>query len=913
MAHALRYYKNIILEDGKRIRIEFHEKGGTAEAMELGDVIQTLCLDIQGGGDIDEPIVKTMLNFTLVDAPDHPDAKTKKCGSWEEFYSPDATHWKVLLLCKYSGETSYTQFWGGYITPDSYREPLTYRGGVSFIARDNIGHLQDFPFDAPGNADGMISLYELLTSAWEKIESPMELVAKVDGKAEWLKCEGSNALYTYMNVSAFEGKTWLDAVTEALYGYGLVMRYVGDNLVWVYPLRNLPVFPFGGNGLDVVFQAGAERELSPAVRRIEETVDYQLRETLPQPLVNNKKDFNGEVETLDFTMDSLSYSVNYWTLYKSAKGAGWINGDSLPAYFNPLGYALATNVDEKDLQYMWFASAYYRDVADDGRAIEYSRIVEASSLNIEVQLGWTHTLENNVLTRTKYNALLFGCSITYVVSIEQNGITNYLDSSGEWKAQKKLITATNNKDILSIEVPQGDFTGEVILSFKIVDIRGAWGAMYVPIYSVTYTTTNAPLLSVNRINTNYNEHNNVILSRSPKIAPAMDKTFMQGVINNGIFSRNGNRYYPAKLWSWNADGTGAQQMAVYNHLQLLCYHAKPNNILSGTILNADVTNHAMVYRWKGTEHLLVSGTLNLISGYIENAVLREFTRYEDMWGDITDTADLPQVEGASTNNVDSGTQSAQAATYSNTTEINIGGGGTIILDEFMSDNSTNGVQNKVIKAYVDSQNESQTTSIKTFVNEENTKQTTSIRSYIDTKDGEIGASVSALVDKLAKMWQLSADETQIIATKDVIIKKNAVVYGDMASGGEGQHTPSEGLDLEELKDFLDENEYITLTDLNAQNYATKTYVTNITNTKADKEDVQALQKGKADKTEIPTKVSQLTNDSGFITQNSLTTIINALNTLTAWYNAISPYVVIENGKVRIKTDLLVDGSAASKE
>ena len=85
MAHALRYYKEITHADGKVIRIEFHEKDGTAPAMELGNVIQSLNLEIQGGDDVDAPIVKTQINFTLIDAPDHQDHKTKKCGAWEEF------------------------------------------------------------------------------------------------------------------------------------------------------------------------------------------------------------------------------------------------------------------------------------------------------------------------------------------------------------------------------------------------------------------------------------------------------------------------------------------------------------------------------------------------------------------------------------------------------------------------------------------------------------------------------------------------------------------------------------------------------------------------------------------------------------------------------------------------------------
>ena len=103
MAHALRYYKELTHADGKVIRIEFYEKDTIATSVELGNVIQSLNLEIQGGGDVDEPIVKTQLNFTLVDAPDHKDSKTKKCGSWQEFYSPDATHWMVRVSVREKG------------------------------------------------------------------------------------------------------------------------------------------------------------------------------------------------------------------------------------------------------------------------------------------------------------------------------------------------------------------------------------------------------------------------------------------------------------------------------------------------------------------------------------------------------------------------------------------------------------------------------------------------------------------------------------------------------------------------------------------------------------------------------------------------------------------------------------------
>ena len=797
MAHALRYYKNLTLDNGRRIRIEFHEKDGTANAMELGDVIQSLNLEIPGGGDVDQPIVKTMLNFTFIDAPDHADHKTKKCGAWEEFYSPDATHWKVLLLYKNEGETSYTQFWGGYITPDSFHESLTYRAGISFIARDNIGHLQDFPFDAEGNADGMITLYDLLMSAWAKIESPMELEAKTDGDVEWLRCDGTNALFTYMNVSAFEGKNWLEVVEEVLYGYGLVMRYVGENYVYVYPLRNLAVFPYPGSGVDVIFESGAERELSPAVRRIEESVDYEIEEALSQPLVNNKIDFSGEINEYEFTLDNNPYVIYYWSLNNTKEGSGWINNSSLPSYFNPLAYALADNVDTNDLQYMWIADTISRDSLLDGRAIEYSRYIEASSIKVDIQFGNMYRLVDGVLTKAQYNYPKHRAY--YLVSITQNGITRYLDSNGEWAVEKGTLNQEISEGLLSFDIPQGDYIGEVLLSVKVISLSSQ-GAMYYPIYSFTYAPTNTPLLTKNNINTNYNNSNNVVLSRSPKIAPAMNTTFMQGVIKNGIFVQQGTRYYPAPLWSWNANGDGAQQMAVYNHLQLLCFHAKPNNILSGTILNADVTNIGKVYRWNGTEHLLVSGTLNLITGFIENATLREFTRYENMWGELTDTADLPEVEGNSTNNLEGGARtSGNTATYSNTTEVNIGGGGNIVLDAFMSDSSTNGVQNKVVKAYIDS-------NVNTLEgNVEKRALQSDFANLSKTVQSNSGTLSGVVMDlSTIEQWKNLLASVLVVKDGNLYCLSNLIVEGDTSSGGDGEDNPSGGITDADLEGYAKE-------------------------------------------------------------------------------------------------------------
>jgi hypothetical protein len=109
----------------------------------------------------------------------------------------------------------------------------------------------------------------------------------------------------------------------------------------------------------------------------------------------------------------------------------------------------------------------------------------------------------------------------------------------------------------------------------------------------------------------------------------MDVVALPLMVENAFF-RKLNGFLPAKAWKWKDDTKNKpQQMAVYNHLQMLCYFLRPNNVLEGTIVNADVTRPACIWKWKDAEHILVGGTYDLLSGYIEGAILRQFARYEE--------------------------------------------------------------------------------------------------------------------------------------------------------------------------------------------------------------------------------------------------------------------------------------------
>lgn len=861
MAHTLRYYKEITHADGKVIRVEFHEKDGTAAAMELGDVIQSLNLDLQDDGDIDAPIAKTMLNFTFIDAPDHAEAKTKKCGAWEEFYSPDATHWKVLLFEVVGGEKM--PIWGGYITPDSFREVLTYRAGVSFIARDNIGHMQDFPFDAKGNDDGMITLMGVLTSAWAKIESPMRLNFTSSG-ADWLRCEDTLALDTYMNVSAFEDKNWYEVFEEVLYSYGLVLRFTGNAEVSVFPLRYLPFY--GGETTTIVnpvFQTGAERELSPAVKRIEESVEYELDE-ISQPLVQSS-DFSGELINTAWN----AYTAPVWALINKNEGKGWSNIDkNKTRYFNARGYqiidipsTISTEIAKEEIyDAMWLLCS-----AKEARA-EYSRYIIPNGFITKLKFGKAIYLLGNINSGYSIDPVDdLPIRISYVVTLQHGGITNYLDNEGKWVLNYTELEANDSNGIseLVVNIPSFAAEDKVLFSLYITDISTSNSGLnieYIQVSSLTFSAfENIPICKKNIVNTNFSETNNIILSRNPKIAPALNNSVFPGIIKNGIFRKHGSVYYPAKLWSWN--GSGAQQMAVYNHLQLLCYHSKPNNIITGTILNADVANHAKLYRWGGVEHLLISGTLDMLTGYIENATLREFVRYEDMWGDLTDTADFPEVEGSSKTTADSGS-SSQTTTYSNTTNVTIGGegGGTIVLDTFMSDSSTNGVQNRIIKAYVDS-------SIANLIN---------------------GAPTT--LDTLKEIADAFAESQDVVEALESAI-------GDKANKND-VFTKEQTYDREHIDgEFEDVDNALAVRALKSEVYTKEQIDGKLTGITTD---IDNLESSKASNTKVNAIDERLKIEEG------------VTNTYAAWWKDLMTYVKVVDGNVVIDTNLLVEGESATR-
>lgn len=678
MAYTLKYYKEIE-RGGKRYRLEIYKKNGTGSAMEIGNVLQGLSLEIQGQqDDIDAPIVKTSLSMTFVDAYDLENGK--KNGLWEEFYTPDALSWKVNLL-EFDGEGAWDLQWSGFVTPDSFSENLTYRGSVNIVARDNIGYMQDFPFDIEADDDGMISLRDIVTTAFQRASVEMSVVFD-DG---WMTTEnGTSALDTLMNISAFEGKNWYDVLNDALYAYGAVLRYAGWAEFYVMPLRRLPYMGF--SSYDSIprtipqFITGATREMVPAVKRIEESVDYELADSVPfDKLSNFSLPFTYPCKVDAVTTKGKVMLTNTSTAPVTAhmnKTEGWYNVATTTLFFNASTYAVDYNIDYNKLTDEVKYGQYIACNNTDNRVVTYRKNVICSDFGIKIQMGKPIGIHQSGTYEGKlglaHSARLR--KLTYAVTIQQNGIQYYYWGNGNWETSYKELTQEfdflSETTEISIDVQIGDLSGAALLSFGIVKMEYvnvgkdessansySYKGLYANLQDIAFVIAgNKALCRKNNINLNYKQENNVILSRDPKLAPALDSVLFPQYIRNGIFEKVGDSIAPTR--TWKITSSLSSQMSVGIQMALIAYYAKPNNLITGEIVNSGL-RYDQLYKWNGVDHMLVSGTFNYLNGRIEGAVLREFALFDTIWNGASGSL-MPDIEQGSSTNKDSGASGGSA-------------------------------------------------------------------------------------------------------------------------------------------------------------------------------------------------------------------------------------------------------------
>ena len=651
--YALRYYKTYDL-NGHYVRLEIHKKYAAVEyapkALQIGRVLQGLSLDVQGEqDDIISPIVKTSLSMTFADAPGL--EENRKTGDWEEFYTPDSTAFKVLLFM------DGVKYWSGYVTPDSFEEDLEYRGSVTIVARDNIGHLQDFTFDASGNADAMISAREIIEEAWQKVDCLLDLTFASGEGVVWPTCEGYALLDCVMNVEAFKEKNWFEALQAVLDSFGLALRYVGNNKAMIMPLRAVPCLDKENLSLvevkDILLQASGHRSLMAAAKTIKDVAKYDIEREYVTPNVT-KKDFEGILAYMTYRCviegDNFSRSEHDAPVYPiPAKATGWRDTEANKTLnFNvhnfDLGYFLSRKEDEASVKgdtIMYLAANNVEE-----RYAEYRQRILCKPFAIKMQFGVPIGLDNQNRIET-FSSYLRLRKIIYQVIIENDEIGVKYWNRGTWENSATDITvnydtAANITEFTTDSIDFNDIeTESVMLTFRIKKIEyyavGYLGTPDKGIYArilkmVIEVPEDVPIMDEFTLNSVYDESHNFLINRQCDIVASSQSFVTPKVIVNGIFLPTPG-YRSAWSWQWPDKEVTSLQALIAQ--QILMYYSQPNSVITGTLLaiaqKGEVLDFNNLWQWRNKKLALISGQLDLTSGFIESAKLREYIEWSNLW------------------------------------------------------------------------------------------------------------------------------------------------------------------------------------------------------------------------------------------------------------------------------------------
>lgn len=650
--YALRYYKDYGVQDSI-VKLEIYKKYPAPEfapaPKEIGGVLTSARLVMQGDqDDVTVPIIKTSLELSLVDAPDT--EYGRMTGPWEEFYTPDSTEFFIKVLVDDVVE------WTGYVTPDSYEEDITAFGIVTITARDNIGHLQDFLFEENGNADGMISVQDLFTKAWQLIEARQNLVIADEPDVIWPECYGYRPYELMLNVEAFKDKNWYEVIESVLDSLGLALRYVGHNEFRIYPLRSLPLLDKSSfnfvESQPILFQAAGHRSLQRACKEIVDDGKYDVNKS-PACKTVRSSDFLGVQLTYRCkiegdTWSRLEHDAPIWPIRNADYGKGWLDAANDKTLFfdqnqYSIGYFLAR--EESVDAVMGDTVMYIAANNVDDREIAFSKLILCRDLSIRMKFGRPLGLSNSQNLECNRNANLH--KITYGVTFEDATGVYHWDGS-EWKLQNSSIKLVRGFDYTQ---PAYEFVADIklgmlekqsgLLTFYIYKIEYrlvgpvsvANIGIYARIVEFAYSILDNDSYSETfKAVVNYDKNSNNLISRQSEFLAPLNTFFSPKVVVNGIYVPE-EGYPPARPWNWPGEDVKTE-LQVLVAQQILLYNSKPNNLLTGTLVSDEkMLRLPGIWTYNDKNHILISGSLDLLTGYLEDVKLREYLRWPELYPD----------------------------------------------------------------------------------------------------------------------------------------------------------------------------------------------------------------------------------------------------------------------------------------
>lgn len=688
--YGTKYYWQTTNQADDQVQLEILERDYVGGVKEMCDVVGcSLNLDGVSAG-LESPVTKTTLTFSVADTYDIPDTAAQKHGNWQEFFTPDATKYLVRLYVTDRNTNEYQLRWSGYVTPDSYQEELDYRGIVTITCRDHIGHMSDFEFDLPGDQYGLVSIYDILDAAAEKVCMPMWLGLNVDtdGDARGIYAGAKRLDEAMINISILKDRSYGEILEDICDSFGYYLRYIDRNTVCFGFLRNINLFQSVTEGdiptCDVIFQVGGIRMYDPAYKRLTDTIKYEFNSELAQDHLRGLN-FTGQsqgVATSCRYRNALAWQTftffdnmaPYDTVVNSdvtgwfGSAPGWLNSQKR-IFTDEARFAL----DGDPSKYAFLLTGYNNTGNTD---VEYRLKITVPRGALRISFapgGYLAHKNDNVIELSHYSRtavvdpdthlMPWGVSSARViVRYEVEGVSYWWDyENNDWSDNEVLFNLysddyTNMNDLeipfgrAGSEVPSG---GRLFLGIHDIFLRTSlvlnWevttnllssnnAGIYCAIKGVSLVTaSDMRKLSDDTVTTINDDAYNVKLNRTPAFAALSVEVPYNAPFNypNGLFyyPNEGDRPVPWPYVNGFSGDVYTQPLALpaLVHRQLLMFHHVPMEILEGDVIVDGQARFDQLYSFHGLEHIIAGGVLDLCTGRFQGLSLRTFVRYNDLW------------------------------------------------------------------------------------------------------------------------------------------------------------------------------------------------------------------------------------------------------------------------------------------
>lgn len=660
MAYGLWLYKEIVNDTGKKTRLEIEKRDYTGQSYEITALSGDIVLSIDAGSATD-PIVKSNLSFSIIDTAQ---------VTYSDFFTPDATLYKVKMY-DVSGQTQ-TIRWTGYITPDSFGEPLTYRGQINLTARDNLGYLNDLEFDYNNaTSESYASIKNIVNAAIAKIGG-MSVVCNVAKKAT------TQAGGTYDNiedaiVSTYNmlGDTWGNVVSELLRGIGCQLRYIDGNTFAVYDIEVLSnSATFTAQQVRFLEQSGY-REIQPAWKNAVFNQDYGL---LTKFNFKYPSSFSGDIQRVygsgvsaqTFLMHGVTdeWTVHnnnvQWGLYSPADGI--TNGDTNALYVPFL------DMDDEDRPDIYVEKGIELNKTEVPVTISFAvtPVRFKGVRNISSVWKGLDRGQTSYLTGTEYNTVLFN-----VVFYGDNGSVYYMRNAWEeWGALEDddkmmsvgFIYDLRNQEDVKAEISCRSFPTSGRLAIRFYPPKGKYNVLINRVQTdivcdFNLCTKIRDIALVIEINDTEDERG--IITRSGSNAAKSGRS-RQGNINaahnitggedyiygqtpkqtygityykGGIY-KNNTAHTPYSHFKRNSGASEVDNLLDLIGRETIQYHKKSWDILSGTVQVVDRTSVMRfgTFMYGGKRYLPISAALNLLANQMSVTSMLEIENYVEEAG-----------------------------------------------------------------------------------------------------------------------------------------------------------------------------------------------------------------------------------------------------------------------------------------